>query len=98
MFCDVPDKYQKYLTLLGGVFIHVSLASSHTFGNMNPYMISYLRVSTHENVRYSAGVWYSTLLGVAQVISIFLFTKIGYHLKLSSKTLVFFGCVLIRQV
>lgn len=92
----LPVKYQKYLTLIGGILIHISLASSHTFGNMSPYIISYLRSYKHIDVRYSNAMWIYTWLGVSMSISIIIGGFLAVRFKLSLKFITFIGCFLIR--
>lgn len=39
----VPEKYKKWLALLGSLLINLANGFYFTFGNMSPYIISYLR-------------------------------------------------------
>ena len=39
----IPDKYKKWMALLAGFLINFANSSLYTFGNMSPYIISYLR-------------------------------------------------------
>ena len=46
------------LTLCGGVLIHLTLGTLYTFGNMSPYITSYLRYKTSEtSLEYSTAMW-----------------------------------------
>ena len=92
----LPSKFRKYSTLLGGILIHISLASSHTFGNMSPYIISYLRSYDGFDIRYSNSMWLYTWLGVASSFSTIIGGFLTVKLKLSMKLVTFLGCFLIR--
>jgi len=84
------------MTLFGGVLIHLSLASSHTFGNMSPYIISYLREYDGLDVRYSQAIWIFASLSISVSFSTILGGMIGTRFNLSLKLLTFIGCLIIR--
>jgi hypothetical protein len=84
------------MTLFGGVLIHLSLASSHTFGNMSPYIISYLREYDDLDVRYSQAIWIFAALSISVCFTTIIGGMIGSRFNLSHKLLTLIGCVIIR--
>ncbi|XP_067653254.1 monocarboxylate transporter 9-like [Haliotis asinina] len=54
------------LSVLGGFLVHLTLSTVYVFGNMNPYVTSYLRgLNENSTVGYTQTIWIST----AQAIS-----------------------------
>ncbi|XP_046578489.1 monocarboxylate transporter 9-like isoform X2 [Haliotis rubra] len=54
------------LSVLGGFLVHLTLSTVYVFGNMNPYVTSYLRGGDENStVRYTQTIWIS----IAQSIS-----------------------------
>jgi hypothetical protein len=91
----VPFKYRKWLTLVGGFFIHLSLGSSYTFGNMSPYITSYLRVYSDPGSNYSKTAFIFSALSIAISLASILIglvrNKFGFSLKMTT----LLGCVLM---
>ncbi|XP_046325954.1 oxalate:formate antiporter-like [Haliotis rufescens] len=49
------------LTVIGGFLVHSTISTGYIFGNMTPYLTSYLRArSESNNTQYSETVWIST--------------------------------------
>ena len=72
---SIPDAFKKYMTLIGGVCMLLSMHSFYTFGNMMPYTVSYLRAMDSSSLRYSDGIWFEVVYSTLQVNLIFhLFT------------------------
>ncbi|RNA25051.1 oxalate:formate antiporter-like isoform X1 [Brachionus plicatilis] len=90
-----PIKFHKWTTLLGGFLIQLSIGSFLTFGNMVPYITSYLRESVHINIRYSNSVWIATAYNFAFSISILLSGLITSYLKLNTKLSILLGSALL---
>ena len=65
----MQDKYKKWSTLIGGVIIHLTLGTYFTFGNLSPYLTSYLREMAGSSVRYSTSNWILTGTSLALSIS-----------------------------
>uniref|UniRef100_A0A914XWI3 Uncharacterized protein n=1 Tax=Panagrolaimus superbus TaxID=310955 RepID=A0A914XWI3_9BILA len=66
--------------LFGAVLIHLSLGTYHTFGNMLPYLASYLRNHTDPEVKIEHLMWIPTFQGCfpfAMIIGGFLSMKLG---------------------
>ena len=61
--------YKKWSTLAGGFIIHLTLGTYFTFGNLSPYLTSYLREITGSSVRYSTSNWILTGTSLALSIS-----------------------------
>lgn len=91
----IPFQYKKWFTLLGGVMIHLSLGNIYTFGNMSPYLTSYLREMTGSNVRYAQTVWILTVLSLCLSFSSMLCGILVSNFKINTKLIVFCGCMLM---
>ncbi|XP_071085864.1 apicoplast pyruvate carrier 1-like [Haliotis cracherodii] len=64
---------KAYLAVFGGMFVHLTLGTFYTFGNLTPYVTSYLRNSTSEHdMDYSDSVWIFATAAVGQGLSMFL--------------------------
>lgn len=63
------DEYKKWSTLIGGIIVHLSLGSLDTFGNLTPYLTSYLREIAGSSVRYSNSNWILSTVSIAMAIS-----------------------------
>ncbi|CAJ0577054.1 unnamed protein product, partial [Mesorhabditis spiculigera] len=77
------------IVLSGAVLVHLTLGTYHTFGNMLPYMASYLRNYTDHNVRIEHMMWIPMLQGA------FPFAMViggALSLKLGSRTAAVIGC------
>ena len=77
-------KTRGYLSIIGGIIIHLTLGTFYTFGNMNVYLSSYI-ASKHGgqddyNKYYSDCVWIYTTMGMAQALSLPLGGKAEHYL------------------
>ena len=66
--------------IFGAVMIHLTIGTYHTFGNMLPYMASYMRNYTDPNVKIEHLIWIPTFQGCfpfAMVIGGFLAKRLG---------------------
>lgn len=95
LFKLFSTRIQKWTTLLGGFLIQLSIGSFLTFGNMIPYVTSYLRESVHLNIRYSNSVWIATAYNFAFSISILLSGLVTSYLKLTTRLSILIGSVLL---
>ncbi|KAL3079040.1 hypothetical protein niasHS_014822 [Heterodera schachtii] len=71
------------LVIFGAVMIHLSIGTYHTFGNMLPYMASYMRNFTDPSVKIEHLIWVPTFQGcfpLAMVIGGFLSQRVGPRL------------------
>ncbi|XP_035693942.1 oxalate:formate antiporter-like [Branchiostoma floridae] len=65
-------KYRGWIAVLGGVLVHLTLGTIYTFGNMNPYLTSYIRLkSSPSDLTYKVSVWVFSLQGAGQGLSMF---------------------------
>lgn len=74
------------VVISGAVLVHLSLGTYHTFGNMLPYMASYMRNNTDPNIDHEMLVWIPTFQGCfpfAMVIGGFMDAKLGSRLAAS---------------
>lgn len=92
----MQDKYKKWSTLIGGILIHLSLGSFYTFGNLSPYMTSYLREIVGSKVRYSDSNWIFSTLSIAMSISSVLVGLFISRFRPSIKLIIFIGCIVMR--
>ena len=70
------------LVVLGGFIVNVTLNAMWTFGNMEPYIVSYIRNRSHPtDLQENIGPWVFTALVVGQGTTIllggFLYSKVG---------------------
>ncbi|VDN36404.1 unnamed protein product [Dibothriocephalus latus] len=65
------------LSVIGAVLIHLSFGYFYTIGNMNPYLIAYMKVSK------SQSVWFNSVSFAMQAVSMpvggILVLKIGFR-------------------
>ena len=89
---------KKWTTLIGSVLIHITLGSLVTFGNLSPYLTSYLREQTGSSIRYSNVIWIfaanSILFGVTSILIGIIIAKFKLNLKL----IIFIGCLIMRYI
>lgn len=93
----VPYEYKKWSTLVGGVLIHLALGSYYSFGNMSPYITSYLREYDGIDIRYSKSVWISTAFHLSMAAGTSLSGFLNSVFKLNVKYTIFFGCFLMTS-
>lgn len=78
------------LVIFGGILIHLSLGTAYTFGNLNPYLTSYLRHHGYPDMEYSKSFWIialsSALQGLGMSFGGVLQQKVGTRLA------ALFGC------
>ncbi|XP_022338088.2 apicoplast pyruvate carrier 1-like isoform X1 [Crassostrea virginica] len=66
-------KWRGYTVVLGGVLIHLTLGTIYTFGNMTPYMTSYMKKhKVDESLNYAESTWISSIAAMGQGMSMFL--------------------------
>ncbi|CAG9531221.1 unnamed protein product [Cercopithifilaria johnstoni] len=74
------------IVIFGAVLIHLSLGTYHTFGNMLPYMASYMHNNTDPTINHEMLVWIPTFQGCfpfAMIIGGFMYSKLGLRLSAS---------------
>uniref|UniRef100_A0A0R3RX07 MFS domain-containing protein n=1 Tax=Elaeophora elaphi TaxID=1147741 RepID=A0A0R3RX07_9BILA len=74
------------IVMFGAVLIHLSLGTYHTFGNMLPYMASYMHNYTDPTINHEMLVWIPTFQGCfpfAMIIGGFMDAKFGLRLSTS---------------
>ncbi|KHN78036.1 Oxalate:formate antiporter [Toxocara canis] len=80
------------IVITGAVLIHLSLGTYHTFGNMLPYMASFMRNYTDSRITLEQLVWIPTFQGCfpfAMIIG-------GYlNFRLGPRMAAFLGCALM---
>lgn len=76
-------KTRLSLVIFGAVMIHLTIGTYHTFGNMLPYMASYMRNYTDPSLKIEHLIWIPTFQGCfpfAMVIGGFMAKKLGPRL------------------
>lgn len=69
----VSRKWRGYTVVLGGILIHLTLGTIYTFGNMTPYMTSYMkRHNVDVSLNYAESTWISAIAAMGQGMSMFL--------------------------
>ncbi|CAI5454066.1 unnamed protein product [Caenorhabditis angaria] len=84
--------YQLCVILCGAILIHLTLGTFITFGNMLPYMASYMRNHTDPNIRSEDMMWIPTFQGsfpFSMLIGGITSTKFGPRIS------AFIGCFLV---
>ncbi|KAJ1369911.1 hypothetical protein KIN20_031514 [Parelaphostrongylus tenuis] len=59
----LPPLLRLVVLLFGAVLIHLTIGTYHTFGNMLPYMASYMRNYTDPSIRIEHFMWVPTFQG-----------------------------------
>ncbi|VIO98116.1 Major Facilitator Superfamily protein [Brugia malayi] len=80
------------IVIFGAVLIHLSLGTYHTFGNMLPYMASYMHNNTDPTINPEMLVWIPTFQGCfpfAMIIGGFIDAKFGLRFSAS------LGCIIM---
>lgn len=90
----IPYKYKKYATIVGCLLIHLSLSSYYTFGNISPYIISYMRNVDNLSYRYSDSIWILTSLGVCLSLGTIISGVLISFLKFKIKLVIAIGSML----
>ena len=92
----VPFKYQGWMTLFGGFLIHMSLGSYYTFGNLTPYLTSYMRAYDNSKLTYSKTIFVLTIQSLATSISAILSGVLIAKFRLKLKTVIVIGLVIMK--
>lgn len=92
---DARANPKKYSTLLGSVFLMISLGAIGSLANIAPYLISYLREERNQkHLRYSKSIYIHT----TQIVSLSLASIVGGFLNrrnVSLKILAAIGSLII---
>ncbi|GAB1600913.1 uncharacterized protein LOC115210562 [Argonauta hians] len=60
-------KWRGFVITVGGILVHMTLGSMFTFGNLSPYITSYLKYRTNDtNIRNVDSIWIYALTVVGQ--------------------------------
>ncbi|VDD96917.1 unnamed protein product [Enterobius vermicularis] len=76
----LPPHLQAISVIIGGVLVQLSLGGIYTFGNMLPYLISYIRARVDSTMTSGTLIWLQTLMAgipFALVLGGYLEKKIG---------------------
>ncbi|XP_076456383.1 apicoplast pyruvate carrier 1-like [Babylonia areolata] len=61
------------MTIVGGFLVHLTLGTQLTYGNTNPYLVSYIRNSSSpSDLQYIDGIWVQACMLMGQGVSMFL--------------------------
>ncbi|XP_041369549.1 uncharacterized protein LOC121383508 [Gigantopelta aegis] len=70
---ELSRRFRGCLVIFGGVLVHLSLGTVYTFGNMTPYVTSYIReYSSPADLTYATSIWIFAMSGMGQGLSMFL--------------------------
>ncbi|XP_070538018.1 apicoplast pyruvate carrier 1-like [Ptychodera flava] len=78
----LPWTARGVLVIAGGILVHLSLGTHYTFGNISPYIVSYIRErSKPSDLNYEQAMWIYALAqsfhGIAMYVGGFIDRKIG---------------------
>ncbi|XP_064609243.1 uncharacterized MFS-type transporter YhjX-like [Liolophura sinensis] len=65
-------KRRGALVVIGGILIHLTFGSTYTFGNMTPYITSYMRVNGVSDVSYAVSTWIISAEATGEGLAMFL--------------------------
>ncbi|XP_033733057.1 oxalate:formate antiporter-like isoform X2 [Pecten maximus] len=66
-------RWRGYIVIVGGILVHLSLGTVYTFGNMTPYMTSYMRKkNVSAELTYADSLWISAVATMGQGASVFI--------------------------
>lgn len=91
----IDAKHRKWMTLIGGIIVNITLGLYYTFGNINPYLTSYLRDYTKDNVRYSNSIWIQSWIQASQCFAV-IFSGVLTVRGVSPVLITFLGCLTMR--
>jgi len=77
--------------ILASWLIHLCLGTVYCWGNIAPYVTSYMRLLGHE-VEYEQMTWTVSMATACQALSMFLFGNL--HQRVAIRTVAFCGCLL----
>lgn len=90
-----PGKWMKYrsiLVVLGGILVHLVLGAVGTYGNMAPYLVSYLRArGSSSTLSYEKASWIVSSRAISQAIGLFIVGLI--ESKIGPRLTVLIGCL-----
>ena len=95
-FARIPFKYQGWMTLFGGFLIHVTLGSYYTFGNLTPYLTSYMRAYDNSHLTYSKTIFVLTVQSLANSVSAIVSGLLIARFRLKLKTVILIGCLIMK--
>ncbi|XP_060077328.1 uncharacterized protein LOC132556890 [Ylistrum balloti] len=71
--CSSMGRWRGYVVIVGGILVHLSLGTVYTFGNMTPYMTSYMRKkAVSPELTYADSLWISAVATMGQGASVFI--------------------------
>ncbi|CEL93328.1 unnamed protein product [Vitrella brassicaformis CCMP3155] len=76
-FHSPKSNWQRWMPVIGGFLVHMTLGTMHCFGNLTIYMTSYLREEGGEDLRYKDTIW----IYAASIVSQGLFGTIGGQME-----------------
>lgn len=66
-------RWKGWLVVTAGVLVHLTLGTVYTFGNITPYITSYLRAKgINGDLTYSTSIWIFSLSAIGQGASMFI--------------------------
>ncbi|XP_076323954.1 apicoplast pyruvate carrier 1-like isoform X2 [Tachypleus tridentatus] len=88
-------KSYGYLAVCGSFLIHLTLGTFYTFGNMNTYMMSYIKSKVDESVSYSQSVWINSVMIFGQGLMM-PFGGVLEH-RYGARVTCFIGCLIFSS-
>ncbi len=94
---NLPRSTKAGLTLTGVILIQLTLGYYYTFGNLNPYLTSYLHEFISETIRYTNSIWINSTMAIAQSVSSALGGLIVVKFGFSLRATTLLGCVIMSS-
>ncbi|XP_070558337.1 apicoplast pyruvate carrier 1-like [Ptychodera flava] len=86
-------KWRGMVAVVGGIFIHLTLGTMYTFGNLSPYLVSYIRErSKPSNLTYEMATWIFATVSI--VHGSFMYFGGLLDKKLGARLTVLIGCII----
>ncbi|KAK7091591.1 uncharacterized MFS-type transporter YhjX-like [Littorina saxatilis] len=71
--CKQKIPVRGILVVIGGILVHITLGTQLTYGNTNPYFVSYIRKhSSPSDLKYIDGIWVQACMLMGQGVTMFL--------------------------
>ncbi len=64
----VPPRWRPYVVIAAGILLHFTYGIVYTFGNLLPYLVSYLRWKVDPTLSGGSLIWIQSLMGIDESV------------------------------